>query len=263
MLYLAIDQHKAQLTINLRNEHGDVVQKGQVSTKHASIDDFFGTLVKKVRAHRGFMAIVEVCGFNEWLIQKLKKFGCKEIVVVQPDKSSNKKTDKRDANALGELLWNNRKRLQGDQRPNGIRRIFPADSVDAEVRQLTNFRQFLITQRTKVINKIKGIFNKHNMLQDAPTECIRTKKFRKWVTEVKVPDLDRMEIGIHLEHWQMYDKQIVEVEAQLVRRSETNPNMLKLKSIPGISAMGAIILLSRIGDIKRFKTPRSLANYFQ
>ena len=262
MLYLAIDQHKAQLTINLRNEHGDVVQKGQVSTKHASIDDFFGTLVKKARPHRGFMAIVEVCGFNDWLLEKLKKYGCKEIVVVQPDKSSKTKTDKRDANALGELLWNNRKRLQGDQRPNGIRRIFPAEPVDAEVRQLTNFRQFLITQRTKVINKIKGIFNKHNMLQDAPTEGIRTKKFRKWVTEVKIPDLDRMEIDIHLEHWQMYDKQIVEVEAQLVRRSETNPNMLKLKSIPGISAMGAIILLSRIGDIKRFKTPRSLANYF-
>jgi transposase len=262
MLYLAIDQHKAQLTINLRNEHGDVVQKGQVSTKHASINDFFDVLVKKARQHRGFMSIVEVCGFNDWLLEKLKSYGCKEIVVVQPDKSSKTKTDKRDANVLGELLWNNRKRLQGDQRPNGIRRIFPADSTDAEVRQLTNFRQFLITQRTKVINKIKGIFNKHNMLQDAPTECIRTKKFRNWVAEVKIPDLDRMEIDIYLEHWQMYDKQIVEVEMQLARRSETNPNMLKLKSIPGISAMGAIILLSRIGDIKRFKTPRSLANYF-
>jgi len=36
----------------------------------------------------------------------------------------------------------------------------------------------------------------------------------------------------------------------------------RLKSIPGISAMGAITLLSRIGDVKRFKNPDSLANYF-
>jgi len=36
----------------------------------------------------------------------------------------------------------------------------------------------------------------------------------------------------------------------------------RLKAIPGISAMGAITLLSRIGDIKRFKNPDSLANYF-
>ena len=39
-------------------------------------------------------------------------------------------------------------------------------------------------------------------------------------------------------------------------------DVLRLKAIPGISAMGVIILLSRIGDIKRFKNPDSLANYF-
>jgi len=86
------------------------------------------------------------------------------------------KTDKRDANALGELLWNNRNRLRGGQRPNGIRRIFPADPADAQVRQLANFRQHLVVQRTRVINKIKGIINKHNMAQDAPTEKYDTKK---------------------------------------------------------------------------------------
>lgn len=262
MLYLAIDQHKSQLTINIRNEHGDVIQKGQVSTKHDDIDEFFDTLAKNARRHRGFMAIVEICGFNDWLLEKLEKAQCAEIVVIQPNHSSNKKTDKRDANVLGELLWNNRKRLRGGQRPNGIRRIFPAAPADAQVRQLTNFRQFLITQRTKTINKIKGIFNKHNRLQDAPTELVRTNKFRKWVEEVQLSFVDRMEVDAHLELWKTYDKQVVEVEVQLARRSEKNKNMFKLKSIPGISAMGAIILLSRIGDIKRFKTPRSLANFF-
>ena len=263
MLYLAIDQHKAQITVNLRNEQGDVIYKGQVSTKHADIDDFFSTFAKKVRKHRGFMAIVEVCGFNDWLLEKLKKAKCNEIIVIQPDNSSNKKTDSRDADSLGALLWNNRKRFQGSQRPNGIRRIFPAGPAEAQVRQLTNFRQFLVTQRTRIINKIKGIFNKHNMLQDAPTEIVKTKKFRKWVAEVQIPIVDRMEVDAHLEMWKLYDKQILETESELVKRVEANPkNMFKLKSIPGISAMGAIILLSRIGDIKRFKNPRSLANYF-
>ena len=39
-------------------------------------------------------------------------------------------------------------------------------------------------------------------------------------------------------------------------------DVCRLKAIPGISAMGAITLLSRIGDIKRFKNPDSLANDF-
>ena len=41
MLYLGIDQHKAQITINLRNERGNVIQQGQVSTDHAEIDELF------------------------------------------------------------------------------------------------------------------------------------------------------------------------------------------------------------------------------
>ncbi|MCL2347574.1 MAG: hypothetical protein FWC50_04855 [Planctomycetaceae bacterium] len=57
------------------------------------------------------MAIVEVCGFNDWLLEKLKEYKCGEIVVIQPGGLSNQKTDKRDSNALSELLWNNRKRL--------------------------------------------------------------------------------------------------------------------------------------------------------
>ncbi|MGL6248723.1 MAG: IS110 family transposase [Culicoidibacterales bacterium] len=263
MLYLAIDQHKDQLTINLRNEHGDVIQKEQVSTKHNDINEFFDKLVKKARQHRGFMAILEVCGFNDWLIEKLKKYNCNEIVLIQPDHSSNKKTDQRDANALGELLWNNRKRLQGGKRPNGIRRIIPADPKDAKVRQLANFRLYLVSQRTRAINKIKGIINKHNMAQDAPTKDCKTKKFRQWIQAVSLPVIDSIEVNMNLEAWKLYDRQILEIEGELVKLAESNPaKVFKLKSIPGISVMGAIMLLSRIGDITRFLTPGSLANYF-
>jgi len=263
MLYLAIDQHKHQMTINVRNEQGDVIQKGQISTNHADIDDFFVALVKKARKHRGYMAIVEVCSFNDWLLEKLKKTRCSEIVVIQPGKTAVHKTDKRDANALGELLWNNRNRLRGEQRPNGIRRIFPADPADAQVRQLANFRQHLIKQRTRGINKIKGIIDKHNLAQNAPTQDCNTKKYRQWLVTVQLPVIDRMEINMNIQSWELYDKQILEVESELVKRSEVKAaDVFRLKAIPGISAMGAITLLSRIGDIKRFKNPDSLANYF-
>ena len=263
MLYLAIDQHKTQLIINIRNEQGDVIRKGQVSTNHDDIDDFFAALAKKACKCRGYMAIVEVCGFNDWLLAKLQKTHCSEIVVIQPDNFAVNKTEKRDANALGELLWNNRKRLQGGQRPNGIRRIFPADPADAQVRQLANFRQHLVKQRTKTINKIKGVINKHNMAQDAPTQDYDTKKFRQWIATVQLPVVDRIEVNMHIQSWELYDKQILEIEAELVKRSEAKAaDVFRLKAIPGISAMGAITLLSRIGDIKRFKNPDSLANYF-
>jgi hypothetical protein len=40
MLYLAIDQHRKQLTVNLRNEQGDVLVKRQVSTGWPSVRSF-------------------------------------------------------------------------------------------------------------------------------------------------------------------------------------------------------------------------------
>ena len=266
MLYLAIDQHKHHLTINIRNEQGEVMQKGQISTHHAEVDDFFVALIKKARKHRGYMAIVEICGFNDWLLEKLKKTGCSEIVVIQPDSSALNKTDRRDADALGALLWNNRHLLRGEKRPNGIRRVFPAEAGDAEIRQLANFRQHLVKQRTRVVNKIKGIINKHNMAQDAPTEDYDTKKFRKWIASVQLSVVDRLEIDMNIQSWELYDTQILKVEAELVKRSESSEtrasDVLRLKTIPGISVMGAITLLSRIGDIKRFKNPDAFSNYF-
>ena len=233
MLYLGIDQHKDQLTINLRNEQGDVVVQRQVSTDHAKINVFFVGLRKRAVKTKGFMAILEVCGFNDWLIKKLEEYGCKEIVLMQSDKTSNQKTDRRDANALCELLWNNRKRLKNGERPNGIRRITIPTQEDAETRQLANLRQYFIKQRTKCINKIRGILRKHNMEQDAPTKTFKTKKFCDWLKQLKLDStVDRLEIDSHLSFFEQCNTQIVKAEREMATRAETNQNVLLLVSYP-------------------------------
>ena len=71
MLYLGIDQHHKQITISLRDGEGSVIQRRQVSTRPEKARAFLEDL-----AHRsgedGFMAILEVCGFNDWLIELLE-----------------------------------------------------------------------------------------------------------------------------------------------------------------------------------------------
>jgi transposase len=111
MLYLAIDQHRKQLTVNLRNEKGDVLVRRQVSTQWQKVHEFFTDVARRSTGDGGFLAILEVCGFNDWLIKMLQQYDCQEIVLVHPQKRATKKTDFRDANALGELLWVNRKRI--------------------------------------------------------------------------------------------------------------------------------------------------------
>ena len=140
---------------------------------------------------------------NEASIAKSRR--AKRTFLIQ--QSAPHKTEKRDADALGSLLWNNRKRLQGEQRPHDIRRIFPADPADAQVRQLVNFRHHLVKQRTRIINKIKGIINKHNLSHDAPTENYATQKFKQWIKTVLLPFVDRLEINMNVEacHRSLFD----------------------------------------------------------
>ena len=68
MLYLGIDQHKRQLTVNLRGEDGSVILQRQVSTQWEKVRAFFADLAEKAGPEGGFLAILEVCGMNDWPI---------------------------------------------------------------------------------------------------------------------------------------------------------------------------------------------------
>ena len=90
MLYLTIDQHRKQLTVNIRDEKGDVVLKRQVSTQWERVRKFFEDLAYRSSPQGGFVAIMEVCGFNHWLIEMLREYDCRNIVLVQPERRSKK-----------------------------------------------------------------------------------------------------------------------------------------------------------------------------
>jgi hypothetical protein len=74
MLYLAIDQHRKQLTVNLRNEAGDVILKRQVSTEWKRVREFLEEVRNEGAPEGGVVTILEVCGFNDWLLKLLSEY---------------------------------------------------------------------------------------------------------------------------------------------------------------------------------------------
>jgi len=181
MFYLGIDQHRKQLTVNLRNEQGDVVSKRQVSTQWDRVRKFFEELRELAQPEGGFVAVVEVCGFNNWLLKMLDEYDCRETVLIQPDKRSKKKTDRRDAATLSQTLWVNRERLLAGMPCHGFRRVAPPSKKDGENRELTTLRKRMGTIFTRTINKVHRILLKHNLQQECPTKGIQTKKARRWL----------------------------------------------------------------------------------
>ncbi len=104
MLYLGIDHHKRELTVNLRAEDGKVIFKRHASTEWEKVRAFFADLAEKARSEGGFLAILEVCGMNTWLSNMLQQYGCRETVVMQSTERLKQKTDRRDASELAHLL---------------------------------------------------------------------------------------------------------------------------------------------------------------
>ncbi|MHB1034264.1 MAG: IS110 family RNA-guided transposase [Pirellulales bacterium] len=262
MLYLANDQHRQQVTLNLRNESGDVILKRQVSTEWARVRAFLAEVRERSVPEGGFVAIVEVCGFNDWFVRLLAEYGCREIIVIQPEKRSKKKTDRRDANALGELLWVNRHRLLAGKKVQGVRRVQLPGPRDAEDRQLTEWRKRLGQSRTRTVNRIKHILRKHNLEQECPTKGLDTIKGRKWLSEAALGTIDRLEMNQLLAQWKLWDEQIAKVEVAIQQRQTCNKTAAVLATIPGCAAYGSLELASRIGDIRRFPRAASLANYW-
>lgn len=62
--------------------------------------------------------------------------------------------------------------------------------------------------------------------------------------------------------WELLDAQLEVVEAQIAERAAAEEQVKLLESVPGFGHYSAVAIRSRIGDIERFKSADSLANYF-
>lgn len=263
MFYLGIDQHRKQLTINLRNEAGDVVARRQVSTRRDKIAAFLTELAELTAGDGGYIAMVEVCGFNDWLLAEFAaQVACRQTLLVQAESRAKHKTDRRDANRLCELLWTNRERLLAGKKVQQLRVVQPPNAVDAAARQLTALMRRMTTQRTRAINAIHHILLKHNCQQDCPTKSIQAKKARQWLSRLELPAIDRLEMDQLLEQWALWDKQCERLSHEIEVCHQRHPTAMLLRSLPGCGVLSSLALACRIGDVRRFARPGSLANYF-
>lgn len=262
MLYLAIDQHSKQLTVNLRDESGEVLLRRQVSTRGEAPRQFLCEVQQRSAAAGGYVTIVEVCGFNDWLLELLPQCGCRETVLVQADRRSKRKTDRRDANKLGELLWVNRHRLSAGQPISHLRRVRILTRQEREDRRVTQIRKNIGRELTRTINGIKTILRRENLEQHCPTKGIQTQAAARWLKTLALSPLDRLEMNQLLARWTLLKEQKRQIEEEIARRAAIHPDVPLLQTLPGAAAYAALGLAARVGPIERFPRPRSLSNYW-
>jgi len=65
-----------------------------------------------------------------------------------------------------------------------------------------------------------------------------------------------------LAQWEVWEKQLQEVEKRIERRQREHPVAPIVATMPGAAAYSSLALACRIGPIERFPRPGSLANYW-
>ena len=262
MWYVGIDLHKRHLTICARDEQGNAVLRRQVSTRWAEVDRFLESLSQQSQLAGGYVAVIEVCGFHDWLVKRLARWGCTHSYVIAAPPRVRNKTDRRDAGKLSELLWINRQRIAAGSRLVEIREVYQPSEAEREARELTHARYRLGRERTRIKNRIHGILRRHNLEQECPTKGLFTQGGWRWITGLGLAGMDGIELRMQCDRYVVCSRQWSQVEELIHERARDNPAVTLLRSLPRIGDYTALALWAHIGPIARFPRARSLPNYF-
>ncbi|CDM61249.1 transposase (plasmid) [Rhizobium favelukesii] len=122
---------------------------------------------------------------------------------------------------------------------------------------------FYVRLRTMTKNRIVTVFDRY------PEQTALLKKLgdlfgkagRIQLAQVKVSEIDRIQIDRGLDFIGDIDVRIKQSEATIRAMTKANTNVKLLKTIPGIGEFFARLIDAEIDDISRFRNPKKLAAY--
>jgi transposase len=192
--------------------------------------------------------------FHTWAIWSLLVPHAGRVLVANPMQvqaiaHAKVKTDKIDAHILAQLL-----------RLDFIPEVEMPDEETWALRELVSHRRFLGKQRVALRNRVRGLVN--SRLLHCPVVALFQATGRKWLTAQPFSETERAILDSALQLHDDVDTQISQVDARLRARACESLEAKLLMTLPGVNVTVAVGLLSCIGDIHRFSSPRQLASYF-
>jgi len=256
-IYAGIDVHKSSWQVSIMSEdlyHKTFNQPPDPEVLHSYLCKNF--------PKGNYFSVYEAgfCGF--WIHEKLQSLGIKNIVVnpadvPSTDKEKKQKTDKVDSNKLAKQL--RRGNLDG---------IYIHKRSLLEDRNLIRVRHTLVKDLTRYKNRVKselyffGIEVPEQYNRDA---SYWSNPFLKWLAQVEFQQNSGNDsFRILINQVIVLRSQLLEVNRKVRAMALTDfyrQRVSLLRTIPGIGITTAMVILTEIEDINRFKTPEKLRSY--
>lgn len=190
---------------------------------------------------------------NAWAVADLIQPFVGRAVVSNPMKTkaiaeAKVKTDKVNAEVLAQLL-------RCDYLPS----VWVPDEQTRSLRQLTSRRERLVSERTRLKNRIQSILA--SQLIPVPVKTLFCQEGLKWLKACELLVDQRALIDSDLQLIQAVEREIAELETSLQRQAWKHPHVRLLMTIPGIDYCVALALIAALGDLSRFVDGDHAASY--
>lgn len=240
---VGLDLTKNVFQVHGVNEHGKAVLKKQL--KRAQVAEFFANLPPCLIG-------MEACGSAHHWARKLQGFGHTVRLMapqfVKPYMKTNK-NDAADAEAICEAV----------ARPNmrfvGIKNI-EQQAVLAQHRA----RQGFVKARIAQANQIRGLLAEYGLVIPQGIAHI-AQRVPELIEDAsnELPGSFRLLVDRLLEHFKELDRQVHEIEKQIVEWHRGNEASRKLEKVPGIGPITASAIVAGVGDVSIFDNGRQMA----
>lgn len=254
-IYVGLDVHKKSWSVSIFSTQGEY----KTFNQPPEVDK----LVYYLRRHfpgGQYHSVYEAgyCGF--WIHDQLEEKGIRCMVVNPADvptkhKEHQSKRDRVDCRKLARGLCHGE--MEG---------IYVPSRSMREDRSLVRTRQGLVKKQTRCKNQIKGMLLFYGIhLSEEQTVSPWSKRFITWIEGIRMERASGdMALTIHLEELKHLRQLIAAVNRAILKLSRTEEYATLvglLKTIPGISTLTAMILLTELCDITRFASLDALSNY--
>lgn len=249
MFYVGIDLHQHYFFATALDSKGKIVNEDKLETTEENIRAYFEDLlwqtdkvkivVEPISSWFWFYEIAEDAGVEVHLANPLK---------VKAIASARIKTDKIDAGILAHLL-----------RTNLLPEAYISSRHIRDLKELLRTRASLIKSRTEIKNRIHAILHKTGIQHEYTN--LFGKGGRQFLSKLELREPFQGALDKYLSVIDELNKQIAQADIEIQEKAENDEQAMLLTTINGASYYSALLVISEIGDIKRFPSYRHLASY--
>ena len=227
---------------------------GEIANKAKSVK----RLVEELSEHTGgglmlFCYEAGPCGYV--LYRQLLSLGQECEVVVPPKKSGRIKTDRRDALKLSRQL-----------RSGELTSVWVPDVEQEAMRDFSRCRGDFKSQEQKARQQLNGFVLRHGHHWPSRGKTRWTQAHYRWLEGLEFPHPCQQEVlREYLEAVRMASERVVAVERRLLEEVlpqwSLAPVVASLVALRGVDRVAAVVILSELGDLRRFENPGQLMGY--